>query len=233
MQTPSLPVGYVTGRFLRPRDAAPESGRVTLAAVAPQTMLDGQGRVAVTNPVETFEVVGGVLAPEPVVAGQYDVRFAFAGSVYPGYRIEVTAKHTEAAPLDLGLAAPPIPSPAVKFVLNEGMIADAEKAAATAADAAREASAGATESLAASRTAQAALAEASAARDDARRALEAATIAAEAAAADREALQEQWGWTTDPDDPDLIVFSVPDTWLDSEDDRKLILPMPTPRFAAA
>lgn len=227
-----LAYGYISGRFIRPF-GAPENGQVTLAPVAPQNLRDAQGAVAVTAPADTFDVVDGALAPERVGVGQYDVRFAFAGSVYPGYRIEVTAEHTEAVPLDLGLAAPPIPSPAVKFVLNEAMIAGAEKAAATAADAAREASADATDASTASRTAQAALAEATAARDDARRALEAASAAAEAAAADRDALQAQWGWTVHPDDPDLMLFSVPDTWLDPDDDRALILPIPTPRFAAA
>lgn len=72
--------------------------------------------------VDTAGHVGTVA----LIVGQYTVSYQLeGGSAVPSFDIDVTAAHTSEAPLDLALAAPLVPSPSVKFVVNEQVYLDA------------------------------------------------------------------------------------------------------------
>lgn len=142
MPTLSTPYGYVRGRFLsvigdtasdedRLPDAIPASGTVTFTPVAPIRIVDGTPPItAIARPV-TVEVdsVGDIRDPAGnpgvwLVTGQYTVSFSFVGVTLPAFPIEVTSAHTAESPLDLTLAAPIAPTPAVKLVVSEQLYLD-------------------------------------------------------------------------------------------------------------
>ena len=60
-----------------------------------------------------------------LVTGTYQVTYSnVTGTAPPPHSILVTTEHTKEAPLDLTPAGPLVPSPAVKFVVNEQVYAD-------------------------------------------------------------------------------------------------------------
>lgn len=84
--------------------------------------------------VDTAGHVGNVA----LVVGQYDVSYQLEGGAsVPSFTINVTPEHTPESPLDLALAAPIVPSPTVKFVVNEQVYLDT-LAARDEAEAARD-----------------------------------------------------------------------------------------------
>lgn len=74
-----------------------------------------------------------------LVTGTYTVRFQLGDVSIEPFQIHVTPEHTEAAPLWLSLQAPLVPSPDVKFVVNEQVYRDtlaaSESAQSSASDA--------------------------------------------------------------------------------------------------
>lgn len=119
-----LPYGYVTGRFVhvlgdtsadadRLPDAVPAPGTVLLEPVRTIHVMDNPiPTTAIAAPVSLgIDTEGYVLDPSGnrgawVIAGQYRVTTRFLSATIPPYVVEVTAAHTETAPLDLTLAAP-------------------------------------------------------------------------------------------------------------------------------
>lgn len=123
--------GYVAWRAERvaddttaDTDALPDTkpitgGRVLFRPLVEQTVDEA------TTPATTIrhEVLSATLdasgvmvdangaSPVPLPVGQYDVTFGVPGALIEGYRIEVLAGHTSAAPLQLAVAAPPRPVP--------------------------------------------------------------------------------------------------------------------------
>jgi hypothetical protein len=150
-----LAFGHVVGRYvLGVGDTAddgtpietPAAGEVRFVMVTPASVFDGEP--AVTAIAESVTVTlddTGMIRDRSdnagvwLVVGQYSVTCDFEGMTLGPFRVQVTAEHTAEHPLDLSLAAPLVPSPAVKFVVNEQVYLDT-LAAKDAADDARDAS---------------------------------------------------------------------------------------------
>jgi len=104
LDSPSLPLGYVTGRFVRP-SGRPETGEVWFIAQSVQHLIDGSGRgVGVTAGTQVAPIVDGEVRASPMLPGAYEVRYRFTDSVLPGHSIHVAATHTADSPLDLAQA---------------------------------------------------------------------------------------------------------------------------------
>lgn len=163
MVSPEQVYGYVVGRFLLSvgdRAGDPDAYPDTVAAVGTVTFKPVTTSILATPPATVFpQPIVCVVDPNTgnivdnqglpgvwLVAGQYDVSFAFgSGVILQPFRINVTADNTSAAPVDLSLAAPTSPSPAVVFVVNQQVYNDTlaarDAAAASAASAAASVSA--------------------------------------------------------------------------------------------
>lgn len=104
LDTPTLPLGYVSGRFVRP-SGRPETGEVWFIAQSDQHLIDGSGRgVGVTAGTQAAPLVDGEVRAAPILPGAYEVRYRFPDSVLPGHPIHVTDTHTADSPLDLAQA---------------------------------------------------------------------------------------------------------------------------------
>ncbi|MEV8274623.1 hypothetical protein [Microbacterium sp. NPDC077184] len=223
-------LGHVVGRILT-HDDAPASGTVIFTPVTTTRLPDATppAQAVASSITATLDESGDVRAA--LIPAAYDVTFRLRGVTRPPYRIAVTADHTDDQPLDLTTVSPVMPSPVIEYVANEATYREALAAVDTAASAADVATARAATATASASAAAEARDGAQSARTDAQAAASDAATAAAAAAADLANLQTQWGWTTDPEDPDVILLTVPDTWLDEDDALVLNIPMPTPRFA--
>lgn len=134
--------GYVVGTFIHPLGApAPTdrglSGTVRFIPHDARRLASPSreaGRVSEILHMDQDGHVAGWL-----VTGVYTVSVTWAdGAKRPVFDIRVEATHTESAPLDLVLAAPPIPSPEVVVIVSEEERIRAEAAADRAEAAAAE-----------------------------------------------------------------------------------------------
>ncbi|MBB3158206.1 hypothetical protein FHS07_001902 [Microbacterium proteolyticum] len=133
--------GFVVGRFLSPRGAAASAGAEPAGVAARGSVRmtpKGVARMAEATPpatavaqplVLTVDAEGFVVDPSGrrglwVVVGSWVVTLTFEGVAPSSYQVTVTAEHTEAAPLDLTLAAPLVETPTTKFVVNEAVYAE-------------------------------------------------------------------------------------------------------------
>lgn len=225
-------LGHVIGRYVSHDDAA-ASGEVVFVPVTTTRLLEATPPAdAVARPVTaTLDEAGEIHAA--LIPAAYDVSFRLRGVTRPPFRVAITAEHTQAAPLNLTEASPVMPSPVLKYVANEETYREAVAAVETAETAASTATARASAASASASAASAARDDAATARTEARAAATDAEASAQAAATDAASLRAQWAWTVSPEDPDVLIFDVPDTWLHEEDDRIVCLPMPTPRYAPA
>lgn len=139
---PTLPYGFVTGRFVvavgdttSDVDTTPDiiaaQGSVMISPVSPVYLTDSPIPTTTIAAAITLSIDSSGYIRDPagrkgvwLIAGQYNVDYQFQGVTLPSFTIDVTTAHTEAAPLDLTLAAPLIPTPATKFVVNEQVYLD-------------------------------------------------------------------------------------------------------------
>jgi hypothetical protein len=143
MTTLDVPYGYVSGRYVLVigdtsddedvyPDAVPAEGKVTFTPVAvTETYPELDDSItAIPQPVVSDIGADGIIldrAGKPgvwLLCGFYMVSFRFTGASIPAYRIHVTPEHTVDNPLKLALAAPLIPSPVEKFIVNEQVYID-------------------------------------------------------------------------------------------------------------
>lgn len=148
--TALLAVADTTADPDRTPDAVPATGEIRFdPLVSPISTTSPAVTIVPQRVVATLDSEGRLIDPTGqtgvwLVTGQYTVTFAFSGFALPSFRIEVTAAHTEEAPLDLTLAAPLVPNPATVFVVNQQVYTDtlaARDAATVARDTATAAAA--------------------------------------------------------------------------------------------
>ncbi len=138
----SIAFGRVVGRYLLAvadtaadedslPDPIPARGNVTFTPVSSPVYLTGADAATVIPRKVDGSLNANGYVTDPIgvegvwlVAGQYDVRVSIPGVDIPTFRIAVTPAHTDAAPLDLALAAPQRPAPAEVFVVNRQVYLD-------------------------------------------------------------------------------------------------------------
>jgi hypothetical protein len=135
--------GYVAGQFVlaygdtvADTDHLPDpvaaTGTVTFSPYA-KSFAAGSALVVPREIQCTLDENGNLVDPTArpgvwLIAGRYRVTFKFPDVKLDGFDIEVPATATEEAPLQLATAAPLIPSPLVKFVVNEQIYRDTQTA---------------------------------------------------------------------------------------------------------
>lgn len=95
---PSIPVGYVRGRFIAP-DSTPIVGDVLFESQDVQTF--GSPSVMIVPGITRVALVDGELEPLALVTGRYRVVFRFVGVGSGPVALELTTDYTATAPLDL------------------------------------------------------------------------------------------------------------------------------------
>lgn len=150
--------GFIVGRFLSPRGEAVPAGANPEGVAARGSVRmkpTSVARMAEASPPATAVAEPLVLTLDPagfvvdgagrrglwVAVGSWVVTLAFDGVAQSSYRVTVTAEHTEAAPLDLTLAAPLVETATEKFVVNEAVYVETRQARDEAVEAAGRATA--------------------------------------------------------------------------------------------
>jgi hypothetical protein len=156
-----VPLGYATATFTEPGIPDVPTGEVRFTLVLARGDAGAVPPSFVTRRRYDVRLVDGKLPVTALPLGRYEVAFALVGSALPRFFVDVLASHTEAAPLDLRLAAPRELTPHETFVVNELVHREALEAAESAAGSADAANAARTDASAYQASAWAARNEAS------------------------------------------------------------------------